>query len=43
MCADIIHGVEDKSLRVKTPTRILHITTRKVSCGENIDLNSRLY
>ena len=38
MCADLIRGAKDKSLKVKgpvrIPTKVLHITTRKSPCGE---------
>jgi hypothetical protein len=38
VCADLIRGAKDKSLKVKgpvrIPTKVLHITTRKSPCGE---------
>ena len=38
VCADLIKGAKDKSLKVKGPVRIptktLRITTRKTPCGE---------
>lgn len=38
VCADLIRGAKDKSLKVKgpvrIPTKVLHITTRKAPCGE---------
>lgn len=38
VCADLIRGAKDKSLKVKgpvrMPTKILRITTRKTPCGE---------
>ncbi|RAL51375.1 hypothetical protein DM860_010877 [Cuscuta australis] len=38
VCADLVRGAKDKSLRVKgpvrIPTKVLHITTRKSPCGE---------
>lgn len=47
VCADLIRGAKDKSLRVKgpvrIPTKVLKITTRKAPCGEGIDLKSRLH
>ncbi|KAK6918023.1 Ribosomal protein S10 domain [Dillenia turbinata] len=40
VCADLVRGSEDKWLKVKgpvrTPTKVLHITTRKSPCGEGI-------
>ncbi|KAG6760927.1 hypothetical protein POTOM_034115 [Populus tomentosa] len=41
VCADLIHGANDKSLKVKgpvrIPTKVLRITTRKAPCGEGIN------
>ena len=38
VCADLIRGAKDKSLKVKgpvrMPTKVLRITTRKTPCGE---------
>lgn len=38
MCADLICGAKDKSLKMKgpvrIPTKVLQITTRKAPCGE---------
>ena len=38
VCADLIKGAKEKSLKVKgpvrMPTKILRITTRKTPCGE---------
>ncbi|KAL9396780.1 hypothetical protein Peur_011033 [Populus x canadensis] len=38
VCADLIRGAKDKSLKVKgpvrIPTKVLRITTRKAPCGE---------
>ena len=38
VCADLIRGAKEKSLKVKgpvrMPTKILRITTRKTPCGE---------
>ena len=38
VCADLIKGAKDKSLKVKgpvrLPTKVLRITTRKSPCGE---------
>ncbi|KAJ1440065.1 Ribosomal protein S10 [Sesbania bispinosa] len=40
VCTDLIRGAKDKRLRVKgpvrikMPTKVLHITTRKSPCGE---------
>ncbi|KAF3632623.1 40S ribosomal protein S20 [Capsicum annuum] len=38
VCADLVRGAKDKSLRVKgpvrMPTKVLNITTRKSPCGE---------
>ncbi|KAK1559524.1 hypothetical protein Q3G72_015365 [Acer saccharum] len=38
VCADLVRGAKDKSLKVKgpvrMPTKVLHITTRKSPCGE---------
>ncbi|XP_062156448.1 small ribosomal subunit protein uS10z/uS10x-like [Alnus glutinosa] len=38
VCADLVRGAKDKSLRVKgpvrIPTKVLNITTRKSPCGE---------
>ena len=38
VCADLIRGAKEKSLKVKgpvrMPTKILRITTRKAPCGE---------
>ncbi|XP_047051484.1 40S ribosomal protein S20-like [Lolium rigidum] len=40
VCADLVKGAKDKSLRVKgpvrMPTKVLNITTRKSPCGEVI-------
>ena len=45
MCADLICGAKDKSLKMKgpvrIPTKVLQITTRKAPCGEGIDSKSR--
>lgn len=38
VCADLIKGAKEKSLKVKgpvrMPTKVLRITTRKTPCGE---------
>ncbi|KAK1611790.1 hypothetical protein QYE76_035463 [Lolium multiflorum] len=38
VCADLVKGAKDKSLKVKgpvrMPTKVLNITTRKSPCGE---------
>lgn len=40
VCADLVRGAKDKTLRVKgpvrMPTKVLRITTRKAPCGEGI-------
>jgi ribosomal protein S10 len=40
VCADLVRGAKDKSLRVKgpvrIPTKVLNITTRKSPCGEGL-------
>ncbi|XP_010276816.1 PREDICTED: 40S ribosomal protein S20-2 isoform X2 [Nelumbo nucifera] len=40
VCADLVRGAKDKRLRVKgpvrMPTKVLHITTRKSPCGEDL-------
>jgi small subunit ribosomal protein S20e len=45
VCADLIRGAKDKSLKVKgpvrIPTKVLRITTRKAPCGEGIDSKFR--
>jgi ribosomal protein S10 len=45
VCADLICGAKDKSLKMKgpvrIPTKVLQITTRKAPCGEGIDSKSR--
>ncbi|KAL8095975.1 small ribosomal subunit protein uS10y-like [Apium graveolens] len=38
VCADLVRGAKDKTLKVKgpvrMPTKVLRITTRKAPCGE---------
>ena len=42
VCADLVRGAKDKTLRVKgpvrMPTKVLRITTRKAPCGEGINV-----
>jgi ribosomal protein S10 len=46
VCADLVKGAKDKSLRVKgpvrMPTKVLNITTRKSPCGEGDHLSTSL-
>ncbi|KAL9237077.1 hypothetical protein vseg_011666 [Gypsophila vaccaria] len=45
VCADLIRGAKDKSLKVKgpvrIPTKVLKITTRKSPCGEGTNTFDR--
>eukprot|EP01018_Ginkgo_biloba_P027898 Gb_35970 [translate_table: standard] len=40
VCADLVRGAKDKRLKVKgpvrMPTKVLHISTRKSPCGEEV-------